>query len=266
MNYVLGSTNQEVKRLDIQARIFEKETLQTLRLAGIKKGMRCLDLGCGTGTTSLLLGYLVGKSGEVIGLDVNQERIRICKRRVARKGINNVKFVLAGVYDTKFKDSSFDFVFSRFLFQHLTDPQRALKEMLRITRKGGIVATEEFVHGSWLSYPYDPDVERLTQSYIKLAQLAGSDPFIARDLYKFFAKVGLNPSVGAYFVCVPMNDISVNKISILMAEILKENLLKNRIMSRIQFQKMCKELRKYTKRQDFPLLYALTFRVWAKKQ
>ncbi len=265
MKYVLGSTNQEVKRLDIQSAIFEKETLQTLKHAGIKTDMRCLDLGCGTGNTSLLIADLVGKSGKVYGLDVNRYNINICKRKAAGKDVNNIQFVVGDVYNTKFENSSFDFVFSRFLFQHLPDPQKALKEMLRLTCKGGIIVVEELDHGSWLSYPHDPNLEKLRGAYVKLLQLTGSDPFVARKLYKLFLETGLKPKVEAYSACVPMNNNSYNMIGVFMAQILEEQILKNKIMPKIEFKKMLSGLRNYAKMADGLVLYALAFRIWAKK-
>ena len=119
MNYVLGSTDLETKRLEIQSRIFKQGTFQTLVRAGVKKGMRCLDLGCGTGNTTLLIAGLLGNRGKAVGLDTSQERIKVSKRKLKNKDLHNVRFVVGDVYDTKFEDSSFDLVFSRFLLMAL---------------------------------------------------------------------------------------------------------------------------------------------------
>lgn len=263
--YILGSDKKEFARLKLQSAIFEKETLQTLKLAGIKPGMRCLDLGCGTGHTSFLITELVGMKGKVVGLDVNRDSISICKKKAVVKDVNNVKFVVGDVYDTKLENSSFDFVFSRFLFQHLTDPKKVLKEMLRLTAREGIIATEELDHGLWLSYPPDPNLEKLRRVYVKLLKLSGSDPFVARKLYKLFLETSLKPNVGAYSVCVPMNNNSSNMIGVLMAEILEEKILKNNLMSKTEFKQMLAGLREYAKRPDGLALYALAFRIWSKK-
>ena len=265
MKYVLGSTKQEVKRLEIQSAIFEKETLRTLKCAGIKPGMRCLDLGCGTGNTTLLIADLIGKNGKVFGLDINQDSISICKRKAMMNDVNNAIFVVDDIYSTKFENSSFDFVFSRFLFQHLTNSQKALKEMLRLTCRGGIIAAEELDHGLWLSYPEDPNLEMLRRAYVKILKLTGSDPFIARKLYKLFLQNGLKPQVEAYSACVPMNNNPYSMVGVFMAEILEEKILKDGIMSKREFKKMLDGLKAYTKRPDGLVLYALTFRAWGKK-
>src|SRR2546426_11702038 len=62
--YVLGSSQKEIDRLNIQSALFAKETAQTLNLAGVKEGMRCLDAGCGIGHTTMLISDRVGDSGK----------------------------------------------------------------------------------------------------------------------------------------------------------------------------------------------------------
>lgn len=80
--YVLGSSGKELERLDnIQSLVFQDKTLETLRLAGIRPGMKCLDLGCGTGNVTFLMKGLVGSDGKVVGLDANPDAISICTKK-----------------------------------------------------------------------------------------------------------------------------------------------------------------------------------------
>ena len=67
--YALGHSEQELERLSRQAEIFEPFTRQLLQQAGISRGMRVLDVGCGSGDVTLLASELVGPSGKVIGAD-----------------------------------------------------------------------------------------------------------------------------------------------------------------------------------------------------
>ena len=60
-------------RLDILNRIFGPQSEHFLKLAGIRPGMRVLDVGCGQGNMSFAISKLVGKSGHVTGIDVNQK-------------------------------------------------------------------------------------------------------------------------------------------------------------------------------------------------
>lgn len=265
-SYILKSGNVEVKRLALQALLFEKETMHTLKLAGIKPGMNCIDLGCGIGDVSLMMAELVGPDGTVIGLDANSDLIKACEKRASEQNVNNAKFLCGSVYDTGLGEGTFDFVFSRFLFQHLKEPKSAVKEMIRIASVDGTVAAEENDHGSWISYPELPQFETLRQLYVNLLKLGGCDELIARKLYKIFFDAGLNPQVAAYSMCVPMNREPFNKIGIMIAEVLKPKILALGIVSEKEFNDLILAAKHYIEDPSGIALYALTFRVWGKKQ
>ena len=65
--YALGHSDRELKRLSRQAEVFEPFTRQLFQQARITRGMRVLDVGCGSGDVALLASELVGPSGKVIG-------------------------------------------------------------------------------------------------------------------------------------------------------------------------------------------------------
>lgn len=263
IKYVLGSSDDELERLRIQSELFEKPTIQTLNLAGIQQGMRCLDVGCGAGYTSLLMSQFIGRSGKVTGMDINENNIKICNTKVNHNN-NKLKFMVGDLYDSILNKSSFDFVYSRFLFQHLPDPEKALERLLKLTVEKGVVVLEELDHGLWLSYPNDPNLRKLQKAYVSLLKLSGSDPYIARKLYGIFLKTGLKPNVSTYSVCVPMNNKSFNMMGVLLAKVLKSSILKNKLMTRTEFSQMLNGLKKYALNPTGLVIYALAFRIWAR--
>jgi SAM-dependent methyltransferase len=263
-NYILGDSDKELERLRIQSALFEKQTLQTLNLAGIQPGMRCLDVGCGAGHTSLLMSQLVGQSGHVLGIDINGDIIKKCNTEINHND-SNLKFIVGNLYDCILDESSFDFVFSRFLFQHLPNPVKAVERLLNLTVDEGIVAVEELDHGLWLSYPADPNLKKLQKAYVNLLRLSGSDPYVARKLYGIFLKAGLKPNVSTYSVCVPMNDGSFNKMGVLTANVLRNGIRKYNLMTCAEFSHMINGLKRYALNPFGLVLYAITFRIWARK-
>ena len=68
-SYVLGSSDQEIERLDRQSASIEGATRLLLRAAGITPGMRVLDLGTGIGHVAMLVADLVGPQGSVVAID-----------------------------------------------------------------------------------------------------------------------------------------------------------------------------------------------------
>jgi ubiquinone/menaquinone biosynthesis C-methylase UbiE len=265
--YVLGNSKKEIERLNIQSALFEQETIRTLDIAGIKQGMRCLDAGCGLGHTSFLMSERVGNHGKVIGLDINKDNINTCKTNLGHINNNNLEFVVGDLNDSiTIKDHSFDFVYSRFLFQHLIEPEKTLAKIIKHTSDGGIITIEELDHGLWLSHPPDPNLRKLQRAYVGLLKLSGSDPFVARKLYGMFLRNELKPNIAAYSVCVRMNDQPFNMMGVLMAEVLKESILKNNLMTLKQFDEMLTGLREYAMDPTGLALYAIAFRIWVRKE
>jgi ubiquinone/menaquinone biosynthesis C-methylase UbiE len=72
-------------------------TQRLLTDGGIKKGMRVLDVGCGTGDLSVMASELAGGRGEVIGLDISDEALAAARNAIEEKRISTVKFVQADI-------------------------------------------------------------------------------------------------------------------------------------------------------------------------
>ncbi|HEY8727995.1 MAG TPA: hypothetical protein VIL94_00320, partial [Acidothermaceae bacterium] len=62
--YVLGHSDAEIRRLEIQARRIDPVTRRIFTAAGVGAGMRVLDVGSGAGDVALLVADVVGTGGE----------------------------------------------------------------------------------------------------------------------------------------------------------------------------------------------------------
>ena len=97
-SYVLGNLDSEIKRLELQASVFAPISMQALKMAGIRKGMRCLDIGCGSGSVTRAMAEVVGDSGRVVGVDVDEKYLSYC--RSVNKD-DNVEFVRDDISRTR---------------------------------------------------------------------------------------------------------------------------------------------------------------------
>src|SRR3984957_161831 len=140
--YELGHSAWELERLRRQAELVDPFTLQFYRDAGISKGMRVLDVGCGAGDTALLLAELVGDDGLVVGVDLAPARVAAAGDRVEKLGKRNISFRLAGL-DAIEEGEPLDAVVGRYVLMFNPDPSGVIRALGKLARPGGIVAFHE---------------------------------------------------------------------------------------------------------------------------
>ncbi len=108
-------------------------------------GKRVLDLGCGVGRWSA---RLAATGVHVIGLDLSREMVKEAKKRVAKKKLSNVDFVVASVHNLPFTSRTFDAILSVTVLQHLVDKlafRLAVSDIIRVVEaEGEIVLLEYF--------------------------------------------------------------------------------------------------------------------------
>lgn len=110
---------------------------QLLTQAQIKSGHHVLDLGCGTGTLTLLIKQAYPQV-EVVGLDGDPRALQIARNKAIRDDLA-LAFDEGFAQQLPYPDHSFDRVLSSLLFHHLTHEikQKALHEAFRVLRPGG---------------------------------------------------------------------------------------------------------------------------------
>ncbi|WP_231592448.1 class I SAM-dependent methyltransferase [Methanosarcina sp. Kolksee] len=140
---------------------------KVIKRSGITEGMRILEVGCGSGAFTTFAAKVSGIKGEVYALDIQPKMLLQLKKKLSRpenRDIKNIKLVEGDVHKLPFDDNSFDLVYTVTVLQELPDKNRALKEMKRVMKPGGILAVTEFL--------LDPDYP-LKSTTIKLGEEAG---------------------------------------------------------------------------------------------
>lgn len=152
---------------------------QLIHQAKIQPGQRVLDLGCGTGTMTVLIKQSV-PGAEVIGLDGDPKVLEIARSKAATAGVN-LAFDYGMAYQLPYPDGSFDRVLSSLVFHHLVseDKRRTIGEVYRVLQPGGEFHIVDFgiprgLYGKLVS----PFMKRLEQASDNVSGLL---PVMMRD-------------------------------------------------------------------------------------
>ncbi len=124
--------DDEYERLKWLETLYDPPTQAALRDCGPLEGQKVLELGPGGGSMLRWLAAETGPKGQVIGVDQNP-------RFLAGLDLPNVSLITGNFYDVELTKASFDLVFARFVFLHLSDPAAALARMFDLLRPGGSV-------------------------------------------------------------------------------------------------------------------------------
>jgi SAM-dependent methyltransferase len=103
----------------------------------LEPGHHVVDLGCGSGLTTLHLAQRVGGHGMATGIDINAELLTRARRRAWQHGACNVMFTRADVQTHRFDAPHFDRAYSRFGLMFFADPVAAFANIRRALRPRG---------------------------------------------------------------------------------------------------------------------------------
>lgn len=190
-DYVLRGGEQGAARLKLLTRVKWPTTKTLLRRAGLREGMRCLDVGCGNGAVTVAMARRVGVRGQAVGIDQDEKILDTARQLAARRKVQ-ATFRKGSALDIG-ETAKFDLVFARYILTHLRDPALALAEMKRAVRPGGIVVVEDIDFPGHFCHPACPAYARYVELYQEVVRRRGGDAAIGPRLLGMFLDAGLEP-------------------------------------------------------------------------
>jgi SAM-dependent methyltransferase len=155
----------------------------------LRPGMRVLDVGCGPG--SITLGLVAAVTpGEVVGVDLQPAQVERAREGARSRALANARFEVASAYELPFPDASFDAALAHVVLMHLREPVRALREVRRVLRPGGVIGVRDVDWGGGLFAPTTPLLERWRDLRVRVRQHSGGDPFLGRHHRRLLLDAG----------------------------------------------------------------------------
>lgn len=140
-----------------------------------------LDCGCGPGSVTLGLAEWA-LAGRTIGIDLDCEQFDIARALAEAKGISNIDFQKASIFQLPFENDQFDIVFAQALFAHIPQHSEAIREIHRVLKPGGYVAIRDIVSSLILISPAEPMAEKLRFIYCQGMIYSGGNPDVGLSL------------------------------------------------------------------------------------
>ena len=164
-------------------------------LPHVRSGMSVLDVGCGVGSIALDLAPTVAP-GRMVGIDADAGQIEVARGSAAERGIDNAEFFTASVYDLPFEAATFDVVYANAVLMYVRDQVRALVEMRRVLRPGGLAAVTDDDLGTVVISPDRPELELAPRLFERAIAHEGGNARYSRRLRTLMLEAGFERTQG----------------------------------------------------------------------
>lgn len=187
-DYVLGTRDDEVERLGVQARVWRPRVLDAFRRARFGRGQTILDVGAGPGFVTADLADIVGPSGKVVALERSPHFAAVLRARA----LANVEVVEIDVNDRGFGDEVADGSWCRWLLAFVANPPRTIGHIAAALRPGATAVFHEYAdYEAWRTFPPSPDHERFRELVVKSWRDSGGEPDIGLAVPALLEAAGL---------------------------------------------------------------------------
>jgi ubiquinone/menaquinone biosynthesis C-methylase UbiE len=260
-HYPIEHRAGEIERLHVQSAAMAPDTATMLDLIGVKDGWTCLDIGCGPGGITGLLSECAGASGHVIGLDMDARFLEHARSRAPA----NVEFRQGDAFESNLPADSFDLVHMRFVASTAGEPERLLREAIRLARPGGTVALQEPDASTLNCYPPHPAWDRLKAALLGAFAGVGADLELARRLYHLVRQSDLQQvQYRPFLIGVRSTDPMVDYLPATV-ESLRGTVTRLGLIGDAEFPAVLAECRAHLRKPDTSFTMYTVAQVWGRK-
>lgn len=186
--------NDEALRLELKdnAQSTRAQLLATGISHFIRNGNCIVDAGTGVGVVSEQMADIIGHTPYQVKLtllDASEERLQVARQHLSKIDEIEQSFIKCDLGNIPLPDDSVDYLFCRFVFEYLAEPDSVFSEFIRIVKPGGKIVVGDLDNNAMTHYPLSYELEsQLGKIMAELKNKFSFDPNAGRKLYSFFYK------------------------------------------------------------------------------
>ena len=230
--------------MKILARVMWPYTFPFLQLAGLKEGMKCLDVGCGNGEFTRRIAEIIGPKGHITGIDFDPAIIAIAQDGSGNDG--NIEFSVMDIAQDEPDDEAYDFIFCRFILSHLQSPAEVVQRLFSALKAEGVLAVEDVDFGGSFSYPPSEAFDQYVRWYTGLGIQKGSNPRIGPLLVELIKSAGfqhirMNVEMPTFF------EGDGKRMALLTLQAISQRIIMEKLATKEEVDEAIHELETYSK-------------------
>src|SRR5437667_2397670 len=261
--YIHCTSESEQKRLSLLNDVLLNQAM--LREMNLRGDERIVDFGAGLGQFTRAMARAVPR-GRVVGIERDLEQLMGARRLANKDGETNlVDFRQGDVLDLDLgaEWNGFDVAHTRFLLEHLPDPLRVVKAMLRAVKPGGRIVLADDDHGVLRLWPEPPGMHDLWNAYIRTYDRIGNDPYVGRRLISLLHQAGAVPRRNTWIFfggCAGLEIFDV--LTAKMAGVVRsarETIIGMSLFDAEAFDRVMEEYEKWSRRRDAAFWFSMSW-------
>jgi len=262
--YIHGTSEDERRRLSLLNDVLLNPAM--LRELALRGDERIADFGSGLGQFTRAMARGV-PDGRVVGIERDEMQLAGARARAAEAGEEAlVDFRQGDVSDPPLADEewgTFDVAHARFILEHVADPRRVVKTMLRAVRPGGRIVLVDDDHGVMRFWPELPGWSDLWAAYMRTYDRIGCDPLVGRRLVSLLHEAGAAPRRNTWVFfggCSGMEHfelVAKNMAGVVWTA--REAILSNSLYDAAQFDAVLGSVEAWSRRPDAAIWFAASW-------
>ena len=248
--YIHGAESSEQHRL---VRLNSLTNQAFIKFINPQKDNVILEIGSGLGILASEIANTI-LQGKVYGIELLKPQLQ-----KSPKNISNLHFINGDVHNLPFASNSLDIVYGRYILEHLSQPEFALKEIHNVLKPGGKLFLQENAILTMQFHPACPKFDYAWKKFADLQSNLGGDAMIGIKLYHLlrqnsFVRIeaSIAPEIhyGGKNTFIPWIDNLIGNL-----DSAKYNLIKLNLLSKSEFEDAIQELNKFKHNQNASMYF-----------